>query len=1083
MANSYIEHKPEGLLSSLKFEHKEHISFPATGYIAETKSSRSAQMLSLGADVIPECRLTNPQISSFTILHYSPFKSAWDWFILLLVIYTAVYTPYALIFEMGDTSTTLLEFSKDIQNPSMAANFTLEQKYVIGNLTMKIEDEEAPAWSDLLVDFFFLIDIFVNFRTTYVNKQDEVVSNGAKIAIHYFKGWFLVDLVAAIPLDLCLQILQGNGFTSKVPTTETDIIGLLKTARLLRLVRVCRKMDRYSEYGAAILFLLMCMFMLVAHWLACIWYMIGLTQRPSLEAEGRSAVGWLDNLATDIERQYSEIRHPLEEKTLFYGGPSKGEIYITALYFTFSSLTSVGFGNVSPNTDNEKVFSIVIMMVGSLLYAMIFGNVSAIIQRLYSGSVRYHAQLTRVREFIRFHQIPNPLRQRLEEYFQHAWSYTNGIDMNMVLKGFPDCLQADICLHLNRSLLTSDDAFKGASQGCLRTLSMRFKTTHAPPGDTLVHRGDLLNALFFVSRGSIEILEGDLVMSILGKGDIFGEAMHKYKMMGKSKATVRALTYCDLHKIMRDDLLDVLDMYPEFKSSFYRNLQITYCLRDEDMIAEYCTDSSDSDGNNLDPNIGYSLHNDHHQDHNNRPNAGYKPRFSTRTLKSRNGSTFRYRSKKMTERENRKKIENQMKLENLQYKLNNRLSKSAGHMNKNNTLATEFNNTIRDHPPNSDSETNKILLNTQDHNQDDSYFLAINQGFENTQTHQPTSYQTNTEFCNANWRSLEKDGDKTLARKNLGVAGRQVKNKFYKEDNILESNVATLDDKQDYLDDSMMANNNFSGMGLNDNSSHRIYQEMLDLKRAQQQHLNLYPGEKITGKDLDSQIMKDKRRLNRMEEMDISGSNRDLTPTYKSQENPNDIYSNLPPSSFDVPMEARSQSNFSATPKNTLTAELSIKSSDNYQSPCEPEIDIKNFGFTAEDSHQNAVQMKSILSSTLPEKYKSLSSIKIDSPKNENEILEKIVKNSSSSTTTKTKRKTCSTHSVSEEKSSNHNAESSNFLNIIKDKHNHRLTSIENRLDGLDTEIRKISDHLKDDLSDLLKDLVETCKESRKKSE
>ena len=255
---------------------------------------------------------------------------------------------------------------------------------------------------------------------------------------------------------------------------------------------------------------------------------------------------------------------------------------------------------------------------------------------------------------------------------------------------------------------------------------------------------------------------------------------------------------------------------------------------------------------------------------------------------------------------------------------------------------------------------------------------------------------------------------------------------------------------------------------------------MLDLKRAQQQHLNLYPGEKISAKDLDSQIMKDKRRLNRMEEMDISGSARDLTPTYKSQENPNDIYSNLPPSSFDVPMEARSQSNFSATPKNTLTAELSIKSSDNYQSPCEPEIDIKNFGFTAEDSHQNAVQMRSILSSTLPEKYKSLSSIKIDSPKNENEILEKNVKNSS---TTKTKRKICSTHSIDGEKSADHNVESSNFLNIIKDKHNNRLTSIENRLDGLDTEIRKISDHLKDDLSDLLKDLVETCKESRNKSE
>lgn len=69
------------------------------------------------------------------------------------------------------------------------------------------------------------------------------------------------------------------------------------------------------------------------------------------------------------------------------------------------------------------------------MYASIFGNVSAIIQRLYLGTARYHTQMLRVKEFIRFHQIPNPLRQRLEEYFQHARSYTNGIDMNAVSTG------------------------------------------------------------------------------------------------------------------------------------------------------------------------------------------------------------------------------------------------------------------------------------------------------------------------------------------------------------------------------------------------------------------------------------------------------------------------------------------------------------------------------------------------------------------------------------------------------------------------------------------------------------------------
>ena len=56
----------------------------------------------------------------------------------------------------------------------------------------------------------------------------------------------------------------------------------------------------------------------------------------------------------------------------------------------------------------------------------------------------------------------------------------------------------------------------GASPGCLRALSMKFKTTHVPPGDTLVHRGDILDALYFISRGSIEILKEDIVMAILG---------------------------------------------------------------------------------------------------------------------------------------------------------------------------------------------------------------------------------------------------------------------------------------------------------------------------------------------------------------------------------------------------------------------------------------------------------------------------------------------------------------------------------------------------------------------------------------
>nr|XP_034991500.1 potassium voltage-gated channel subfamily H member 6 [Zootoca vivipara] len=501
-------------------------------------TEKVTQVLSLGADVLPEYKLQAPRIHRWTILHYSPFKAVWDWLILLLVIYTAVFTPYSAAFLLNE---------EQEENRS-DCGYACDPLYII----------------DLIVDIMFIVDIIINFRTTYVNLNDEVVSHPAKIAIHYFKGWFLIDMVAAIPFDL-LIFRSGSDET-------TTLIGLLKTARLLRLVRVARKLDRYSEYGAAVLFLLMCTFALIAHWLACIWYAIGNVERPYMEHK----IGWLDNLGDQIGKRYNDSD--------LSSGPSIKDKYVTALYFTFSSLTSVGFGNVSPNTNSEKIFSICVMLIGSLMYASIFGNVSAIIQRLYSGTARYHTQMLRVKEFIRFHQIPNPLRQRLEEYFQHAWSYTNGIDMNAVLKGFPDCLQADICLHLNRTLLQNCKAFRGASKGCLRALAMKFKTTHAPPGDTLVHYGDVLTTLYFISRGSIEILKEDIVVAILGKNDIFGEPISLYARPGKSNADVRALTYCDLHKIQREDLLEVLDMYPAFSDNFWSNLEITFNLRDADSV-------------------------------------------------------------------------------------------------------------------------------------------------------------------------------------------------------------------------------------------------------------------------------------------------------------------------------------------------------------------------------------------------------------------------------------------------------------------------------------------------------------------
>jgi potassium voltage-gated channel Eag-related subfamily H protein 8 len=69
---------------------------------------------------------------------------------------------------------------------------------------------------------------------------------------------------------VCRLLLQESG---------PSHIHLLKLTRLLRLARLLQKMDRYSQYSAMILTLLMLSFTLVAHWLACIWYVVADKER------------------------------------------------------------------------------------------------------------------------------------------------------------------------------------------------------------------------------------------------------------------------------------------------------------------------------------------------------------------------------------------------------------------------------------------------------------------------------------------------------------------------------------------------------------------------------------------------------------------------------------------------------------------------------------------------------------------------------------------------------------------------------------------------------------------------------------
>jgi len=111
---------------------------------------------------------------AFLLRMNDPIKTNWDIFVMILATYNCFAIPYEVAFEP----------------PMMEATFF--------------------TVLDWLIDFLFLVDIFINFRTTVINsKNGEEITDTKELAKEYMKGRFWIDLLATIPLDEIGTILNS----------------------------------------------------------------------------------------------------------------------------------------------------------------------------------------------------------------------------------------------------------------------------------------------------------------------------------------------------------------------------------------------------------------------------------------------------------------------------------------------------------------------------------------------------------------------------------------------------------------------------------------------------------------------------------------------------------------------------------------------------------------------------------------------------------------------------------------------------------------------------------------------------------
>jgi len=378
-------------------------------------------------------------------------------------------------------------------------------------------------YSAVFLSAIFLADLVLNFHTAYY-ARGEVVTDRAAIRRHYLKTWFFIDLLSVFPLELISGPLNLQLFGHTL-----DLAPVLRLLRLLRLLHLRQLVNRWSHadfFNPSVirLAILLLWILMVAHWAACGWIVLG-------------------NVRPD------------------YTAP---ENYLRALYWAITTFATIGYGDITPLNVPQIAYTIVVEIIGVGMFGYMIGNIASLLANLDIARSKYQEKINRLNLFMEYRGIPVALRQKLRRYYRYMWESRRGYDENLLLKDLPSALQKELAMHIHAEVLEKIPIFRGAEDGFIKEIVMKLVPAMFTPGDIIFREGEIGHNMYFISKGSVEIIHEHTgkVFATIKQGGYFGEIA--LLMDSPRSATVRAVDYCDLYTLDKDSFQVVLMHFPQF---------------------------------------------------------------------------------------------------------------------------------------------------------------------------------------------------------------------------------------------------------------------------------------------------------------------------------------------------------------------------------------------------------------------------------------------------------------------------------------------------------------------------------------